>query len=69
MNRRNFLKSIATAIIGLTIAPEPTKLFITFVDTSKVGEWEYYVIIYQYMWVNNPKCYAYIDNISIPEGY
>ena len=69
MNRRNFLKSLTTAIVGLAVAPIPTKLFDEFISIGPVGDFHYYVITYQYMWVNNPKTCAYIDDISIPEGY
>lgn len=64
MNRRNFLKSLVTGLVGLTIAPTPTTLFEDFVDTTKVGDFEYYITYTWKMYVMNPRAVGFIVNIE-----
>lgn len=64
MNRRGFLKSLATAVVGLAIAPSPTLLFQEFIPAGPVGEFVCY-----YMWQgellvsNSSQCFI-IEDIS-----
>ena len=68
MNRRNFLKSLVTGIIGLTVSPNPIQLFIEPINIGPVGEFEYYITYYWEMEVLNPRHCGLITNIEIPEG-
>jgi len=64
MNRRNFLKSLTTAIVGLTVAPKLTPIFDELISIGPVGEFEYYVTLYAKVYVYNPGNCGLITNIE-----